>query len=242
MSILPPSNAFLVLTRFATFLLRVRIRSYMNTQLERVNSAGAAWRSCLLRMEWSGLPVWWAEREEWLWRNTATGWCQATTAMRMVAATRPFRYTLGWALFLLLSVFDCMAMESQCCLVCKYFNDSQCIATSPLELLFFISFLTQIFFSISHLMLLITSHFILWLLQTSCSIFIDVACYKHSLVFYACCTISNSITSIHPSTTTSPTSSGIYNYPSSSSVLKNSFSACDDMTEKLSVSFLWHWS
>ena len=143
MSILPPSNAFLVLTRFATFLLRVRIRSYMNTQLERVNSAGAAWRSCLLRMEWSGLPVWWAEREEWLWRNTATGWCQATTAMRMVAATRPFRYTLGWALFLLLSVFDCMAMESQCCLVCKYYNDSQCIATSPLELLFFISFLTQ---------------------------------------------------------------------------------------------------
>jgi len=78
--------------------------------------------------------------------NTATGWCQATTAMRMVAATRPFRYTLGWALFLLLSVFDCMAMESQCCLVCKYYNDSQCIATSPLELLFFISFLTQIFF------------------------------------------------------------------------------------------------
>ena len=149
MSVLPPSNAFLVLTRFATFLLRVRIRSYMNTPLERVNSAGAAWRSCLLRMEWSGLPVWWAEREEWLWRNTATGWCQATTAMRMVAATRPFRYTLGWALFLLLSVFDCMAMESQCCLVCKYYNDSQCIATSPLELLFFISFLTQIFFYFS---------------------------------------------------------------------------------------------
>ena len=39
-------------------------------------------------------------------------------------------------------------------------------------------------------MLLITSHFILWLLQTSCSIFIDVACYNHSRVFYACCTIS----------------------------------------------------
>ena len=89
-----------------------------------------------------------------------------------------------------------MAMESQCCLVCKYYNDSQCIATSPLELLFFISFLTQIFFSISHLMLLITSHFILWLLQTSCSIFIDVACYNHSRVFYACCTISMHITDI----------------------------------------------
>ena len=32
---------------------------------------------------------------------------------------------------------------------CKYYNDSQCIATSPLELLFFISFLTQIFFYFS---------------------------------------------------------------------------------------------
>ena len=39
-------------------------------------------------------------------------------------------------------------------------------------------------------MLLITSHFILWLLQTSCSIFIDVAwCYNHSHVFDTCCTI-----------------------------------------------------
>jgi hypothetical protein len=49
MSILPPSNAFLVLTRFATFLLRVRIRSYMNTPLERLNSAGAEWndQGCL---------------------------------------------------------------------------------------------------------------------------------------------------------------------------------------------------
>ena len=45
-------------------------------------------------------------------------------------------------------------------------------------------------------MLLITSHFILWLLQTSCSIFIDVACYNHSRVFYACCTISVHITVI----------------------------------------------
>ena len=45
-------------------------------------------------------------------------------------------------------------------------------------------------------MLLITSHFILWLLQTSCSIFIDVACYNHSYVFYACCIISMHITII----------------------------------------------
>ena len=45
-------------------------------------------------------------------------------------------------------------------------------------------------------MLLITSHFILWLLQTSCSIYIDVACYNHSRVFYAYCTISMHITVI----------------------------------------------
>ena len=57
-------HAFLVvLTRFATFLLQVCIISYVfshklrnNTQLvEGVDSAGAAWQSRLLRMEWSGL-------------------------------------------------------------------------------------------------------------------------------------------------------------------------------------------
>jgi len=54
MSILLPSNAFLVLTRFATFLLRAFITSYLkNTQLEGVDSAGAAWQSCSLRMEWT---------------------------------------------------------------------------------------------------------------------------------------------------------------------------------------------
>ena len=86
-------------------------------------------------------------------------------------------------------------MESQCCLVsCKYYNVT--MHTSPLKLLFFTSFLTQNNFFLSHLMLLITSHFILWLLQTSCSIFMDVACYNHSRVFYACCTISMHITVI----------------------------------------------
>ena len=50
--ILPPSNAFLVLMRFATFLIRVRITSYINTQLEGVDSsAGAAWQLHLLRVE-----------------------------------------------------------------------------------------------------------------------------------------------------------------------------------------------
>jgi hypothetical protein len=74
MSIFPPSNnAFLVLTRFATFLLQVRIRSYMNTQLERVNNARAACRSRLLRMEWSGLLVWWAAERNDCSGNTASG-------------------------------------------------------------------------------------------------------------------------------------------------------------------------
>ena len=48
--------------------------------------------------------------------------------------------------------------------------------------------------SISHLMVIITLHVILWLLQTSCSIFIDIAWYNHSRVFDACFTISTHIT------------------------------------------------
>ena len=50
MSILPPSNAFLVLTRFATFLLQVLT---IIIQLDRVDNAGAAWLSCLLKIEWN---------------------------------------------------------------------------------------------------------------------------------------------------------------------------------------------
>ena len=42
-------------------------------QLERVNSSGAAWRSRLLRMEWSGLLVWWAAERNDCGGNTATG-------------------------------------------------------------------------------------------------------------------------------------------------------------------------
>ena len=42
------------------------------------------------------------------------------------------------------------------------------------------------FFSISNLTLLITLHVILWLLQTSCSIFIDIAGFNHSHVFNPC--------------------------------------------------------
>ena len=61
---------------------------------------------------------------------------------------------------------------------------------SPLKLLFFTSLLPKKIFSISFLTLLITSHFI------SYSIFIDVACYNHCRVFYACCTISMYITII----------------------------------------------
>ena len=55
MSILPPSNTFLVLvTRCATFLLRLYITSKLciNIQLDEVDS-GVAWRSRLLTMEWN---------------------------------------------------------------------------------------------------------------------------------------------------------------------------------------------
>ena len=44
MSILPPSNAFLELMRFATFLLLVCI-TIKYIQLVGVDSAGAAWQS-----------------------------------------------------------------------------------------------------------------------------------------------------------------------------------------------------
>ena len=37
-------------------------------------------------------------------------------------------------------------------------------------------------------MLFITFHVILWLLQSSCSIFIDIECYNHASVFDACFT------------------------------------------------------
>jgi hypothetical protein len=87
MSILPPSSSFLVLTHFATFLLWVRITSYINTQLERVNSAGAAWWSRLLRMEWSGL---FGGRKNDCGRKDCKqlGQPSSTTAIFMVATTR----------------------------------------------------------------------------------------------------------------------------------------------------------
>jgi hypothetical protein len=46
MSILPSSNAFLFLTRFATLLLMSSYHKlYINIQLEGVDSAGAVWQS-----------------------------------------------------------------------------------------------------------------------------------------------------------------------------------------------------
>ncbi len=71
--------------------------------------------------------------------------CQATRAMGMVATTRSSTWNnnagLHWLqLFSLLSVFDCVVMESQCCLW-KYYNVT--MYTSPWKLLFFTSFLTQ---------------------------------------------------------------------------------------------------
>ena len=153
-------------------------------------------------MEWSGLLVWWPE-EWWLWRKYCY-WCQATTAMRKVAATRPFTIHndagLDWVqlffFFFRSSIVWWWKVNHVAC-VSSFYNDSQCIRLHW-NLYFLLHFWPKTIFSFSYLMQLITSHFILWLLQTSCSIFIDVACfcYNHSRVFYACCTISMHITVI----------------------------------------------
>jgi hypothetical protein len=50
-------------------------------------------------------------------------------------------------------------------------------------------------------------HIILWLLQTSCSNFIDIICYNHSHVFDACFTITNatwyaSVKTVRPTSNT----------------------------------------
>ena len=86
---------------------------------------------------------------------------------------------MGSAFFLLLSIFDCVVIESQCRL-CKYCYNVT-IHMSPLKLLFFTSLLTQNNF-FSHLMILFTLHNILWLP-------VDVACHNHSRLFHACFTI-----------------------------------------------------
>ena len=81
--------------------------------------------------EWNGMirVVWW---EEWLWRKDCY-WCQAATAMWMVAATRSstLHNDAGLNLFLLFSfLFRFLIVwwwkVKQCCL-CKYYNDSQCM-------------------------------------------------------------------------------------------------------------------
>ena len=63
--------------------------------------------------------------------------------------------------------------------------------TSPLNThIFLLHFQPKTIFSLSHLTLLNTLHVRLWLLQTSCSIFMEIVCYNHSRVFHACFTIS----------------------------------------------------
>ena len=95
--------------------------------------------------------------------------------------------SIGFSFFLPFynfSVINCV-MESQCCL-CKCYN--ACVSTeTPI---FCFNSNPKKTFSISHLTLLITLRVILWLLQTSCSIFIEIVCYNHSRVFDACFTIS----------------------------------------------------
>jgi hypothetical protein len=68
----------------------------MYIQLEGVDSAGAAWRLYLIRMDWNGMMirvVWW-EEERGLWAEGEDcgrkdcNLCQAPTAMCMVTASR----------------------------------------------------------------------------------------------------------------------------------------------------------
>ena len=142
-----------------------------NTPLEGVACAGAAWQSRLLRMEWLEL---------FGGRNNCgrKDLCQAM-AVFMVAATRlstlynnaDLNWVQPFLLFSIISLF-CSVMEKIQCFLCKYYN------------------------LISHLMLLIILHIKLWLLQTSCSIFIDIVCCSNSHVFDTCFTISMNITVI----------------------------------------------
>jgi hypothetical protein len=94
--------------------------------------------------------------------------------------------SIGFSFFLLscfISLFDCV-MEF--CL-CKYHNP-------------YVSTETPIFYFISnpkqYFLFLIWCYLLHWISQTSCSNFIDVACYNHSRAFDACCKISMYITVI----------------------------------------------
>ena len=136
--------------------------------------------------------------EEWLWRKYCY-WCQATTAMRMVAETRPFTLhnDVGqdWV-----QLFPSYFAWSWIVWWWKV-NVAWRVSTKMIHNAY-VSIGTLIFYFISNskqfFLFLIWCYLLhrLWLLQTSCSIFIDVACYNHSRVFYACCTISMHITVI----------------------------------------------
>ena len=176
-----------VLTRFATFLLGVLITSYINTQLERFDSAEASWRSRSIRTDWNEMiraANWW---EEWLWaEGLQATWVRLLQRSLWLQLPDHLNYitmqisilglTFSFLSICFISLFDGL-MESHCCL-CKCYN-----AYVSLESPFLLHFWPKTMFSFSRLTLLITSHFILWLLQTSSSIFIDVACYNHSRVF-----------------------------------------------------------
>ena len=146
-SIVPPSNnAFLVITRFARFLLCARINSYINTQLEGFNSAGASWRSRSIRTDWNEMiraAIWW---EEQLWaEGLQAPWVsQATTAMFMVAETRSstLHHDADFnrdELFFLSGSFRSSMVWWKVIVACV----SATMHKSPLKLYFFTSFLTQ---------------------------------------------------------------------------------------------------
>ena len=114
-------QCFLILTRFATFLLRVRITSYIITQQEGVDSSRAAWRSRSLRMEWSGL---FCGRKDC--KQLGSGYysdVHGCSKNQIIYVTSRCRFQLGWAFYFFIcfiSLFDGV-MESHCCL-CKCYN------------------------------------------------------------------------------------------------------------------------
>ena len=162
----------------------------LSIQLEGVDSAGAASRSYSIRMYWNhGMMIrvvcW---REERLWAeglqllsgyNSDVYGC----SNQIIYTTSRCRSELGSAFFFLSVsfLFSMVWWKSHCC-QCKCYN---AYVSTETPIFYCISNPKQYFF-ISHLMLHIKLDNILWLLQTSYSIFIDIACYNHSRVFNSC--------------------------------------------------------
>ena len=169
MSIFPPSNAFLVLTRFATFLLKARITKLRtNTQLEEADS-GSAWRSAMLAQngtEWNdqGCSVVGGTTTVG-GRSVATGgtcvrlqlysWLQQQDHLHNITMQISIA---GLSFFLLIPLlFDGVMMASQCCM-CKHYN--ACGVSLENQYFYFISKPKQLFLFLNwHCLLNYMSYF-----------------------------------------------------------------------------------